>query len=285
MKPLPGVDLGHASQVGGVVGEDVTAQAFFGRFALVRARSKESVDVRRGAGAVVQEPRGFVDLRRPCNLFVLGYELSPHFPAAKLKTVSDLKLYLVQELGEGTRINPFMVLQVVHMRGRGSLGEGFPLFPGKEEDTPLAKGFRALDEAAVIPDDGYNLFPPSVLAAGHGIGRHVKNRKAVSLGLRFRFQNAAHRDIVPIPRVDRIVRRSRIAPAISGALLKLGFGQRLQGPVHTFHAMAARRLEIEGVKGEGKFGFEIGVEAQVIVNDDGFAVHKREDKIIVHMFS
>lgn len=49
--------------------------------------------------------------------------------------------------------------------------------------------------------------------------------------------------------------------------------------------MAARRLEIEGVKGEGKFGFEIGVEAQVIVNDDGFAVHKREDKIIVHMFS
>ena len=47
--PLPGVDLGHASQVGGVVGEDVTAQAFFGRFALVRARGKESVDVRRGA--------------------------------------------------------------------------------------------------------------------------------------------------------------------------------------------------------------------------------------------
>ena len=171
------------------------------------------------------------------------------------------------------------------MRGRGPLGEGFPLFPGKEEDTPLAKGFRALDEAAVIPDDGYNLFPSSVLAAGHGIGRHVKNRKAVSLGLRFRFQNAAHRDIVSVPRVDRIVRRSRIAPAISGALLKLGFGQRLQGPVHTFHAMAARRLEIEGVKGEGKFGFEIGVEAQVIVNDDGFAVHEREDKIIVHMFS
>ena len=95
--PLFGVDRSHAPQVCGVINKDIFAQAFFGRFALVRGRGKESIDVRRGAGVVVQEPRSLVDLRRPRKLFILGNELSPHFPAAKLKTVSDLKLYLVQE--------------------------------------------------------------------------------------------------------------------------------------------------------------------------------------------
>ena len=82
----------------------------------------------------------------------------PHtFQRRSSKQVRNLKLYLVQELGEGTRINPFMVLQVVHMRGRGSLGK-VSHSSRERKRTHLAKGFRALDEAAVIPDDGYNLF-------------------------------------------------------------------------------------------------------------------------------
>ena len=49
--------------------------------------------------------------------------------------------------------------------------------------------------------------------------------------------------------------------------------------------MAVRRLEIEGVKGKGKFGLEIGIETQVIVNDDGFIVDIGENEIAVHMSS
>lgn len=78
-----------------MIGEDVAAQAFLVRFALVGARGKKGVDVRRGAGLAVQESRGLGDLRGLCELLVLGDEFSPDFPAANFKAVADFKLDLV----------------------------------------------------------------------------------------------------------------------------------------------------------------------------------------------
>ena len=171
------------------------------------------------------------------------------------------------------------------MSGCGPFWKGFPFLMGKKKDALLAKGFRALDKAPVVPDDCNDFFPCLAITARHRIGWHVEDRKAVSLGLRLRFQNTPDADIISIPSVDGIIRRIRVSPAVGGAFFNLGFGQRNGFPINDFQAMAVRRLEIEGVKGKGKFGLEIGIETQVIVNDDCFAVHEREDKILVHIFS